>query len=153
PLRAIAWRSSAPRKAKGSWSPAVLTDRACRTSAITFSVTLGAVGDDPHVDPGKQFGETLRERSAQSSQTMTRRGGAQKDVGGAALPGNPRRLLRDVVGFADDQFRADQRGQFSQRTELCLLRFGPAPWRRHPEEIQVRAQSLRGSPCAPGEPL
>ena len=72
----------------------------------------------------------------------------------AALAGDARDGVGDVVAGLDDQVGAEHRRELAQRAELALLvGVRLASGGRHPEEVELGAEALGRAPCAPHEPL
>ena len=72
----------------------------------------------------------------------------------AALAGDARDGVGDVVAGLDDQVGAEHGGELAQRLQLALLLgVGLAPGRRDPQQVELRAEALGRAPRAPHEPL
>src|SRR5581483_4043403 len=115
---------------------------------------LATVRDDAHVNAREQLHQSLGQRRAETAQPAPGTAAAEKYVRGVPTTRDLSRGRGNIVRLFDQQVRPQQRCKLAQGRQRMLLISGEFVLRgSHPEEIQIRAESLRRTPRAANEPL
>jgi hypothetical protein len=109
---------------------------------------LGAIGDDPQVDSGQELEQLERQgRLGEPAQGAGWLGCPHQHVCGAAVLGDVLGDERDVVPGFDEEVRAEHGGQSAKCVELLVFLFVGVV-AGHPQQVELGAESLGGTPRA-----